>query len=267
MRRVLRLWRTFARFHIRRFNAYRASFLMDFFAQGLNYAVDFLLMWIMVSAFDTMNGWNAFEVMLLYAVSLTAYGFGGSFFFFVRYTALPDIVSGAFDDVMLKPLNPLPFLVLKNINLGYITHLTLSTIMLVVCIKNLGISVNILTILYLIGVIACGALIFGAVFLFITAPAFLMTKADSLGSFMFFFRESSWYPISIYPRFMQIIMTVVLPFGMINFFPVQPLLQKQDYLMFGEYIVWVVPVFTAVFFAVAVRFFNFCVRRYKSTGS
>jgi len=240
---------------------------MNFFAQGLNYAVDFLLMWIMISAFDTMNGWNAFEVMLLYAVSLTAYGFGGAFFFFVRYTVLPDVLSGAFDDVLLKPMNPLPYLVIKNINLGYITHLTLSITMLVVCIRTLAIPVSLFTVLYLIGTIICGALIFGGMFLLITAPAFLMTQARSLGDILFFLRESAWYPISIFPRFLQIIMTVIIPFGMINFFPVQPLLGKQDYLMFGGYIVWLIPVFTAVFYSIAVWFFNFCVKRYKSTGS
>ena len=96
VRRVLRLWFVWAGVHIRAFVAYRRSFVMNFFAQGMNYAVDFLLMWIMITAFDTMNGWDAFEVMLLYAVSLTAYGFGGAFFFFVRYTVLPDVLSGAF---------------------------------------------------------------------------------------------------------------------------------------------------------------------------
>jgi ABC-2 type transport system permease protein len=240
---------------------------MNFFAQGMNYAVNFILMWIMISPFDTMNGWTAFEVMLLYAVSLTAYGFGGAFFFFVRWSLRVDIPSGSFDDVLLKPMNPLPYLVMKNINLGYITHLTLSITMLVVCITNLGIAVTWLTVLYLVGTIACGALIYGAMFLLITGPMFLMTKAESLSSILSFFRESSWYPISIFPRFMQIIMTVILPYGMINFFPVQPLLGKQDYLMFGEYIVWLVPVFTVVFYAIAVWFFNFCVKRYKSTGS
>jgi ABC-2 type transport system permease protein len=253
--------------HLRAFIAYRASFAMNFFAQGLNYAVDFLLMWIMVSAFDTMNGWNAFEVMLLYAISLTAYAFGGMFFFFVRWTLLKDVVSGAFDDVLLKPMNPLPYLVMKNINLGYITHLTLSITMLVVCVSNLGIAAGLSTVFSLIWIIACGAMIFGAMFLFITGPLFLMTRADSLGTILFFFRESSWYPLSILPRFLQIIMTVVLPFGMINFFPVQPLLGKQDYLMFGEYMARLVPLFTAVFYAIAVWFFKFCVKQYKSSGS
>ena len=267
MKRILRLVSVWAGVHIRAFVAYRVSFVMNFFAQGLNYAVDFVLMWIMITAFDDMHGWNAFEVMLLYAVSLTAYAFGGAFFFFVRYSLRTDIPSGAFDDVLLKPMNILPYLVMKNINLGYITHLTLSITMLCVCVTNLGIPVNVATVLYLIYTIACGALIFGAMFLLITGPLFLMTKEASLSNFLFFFRESSWYPLSIFPRFLQIIMIVVFPFGMINFFPVQPLLGKQDYLMFGENVIWFIPVFTAAFYTLAVWFFNFCVKRYKSTGS
>jgi ABC-2 type transport system permease protein len=267
MRHMLRLFRVGLGLHFRRCILSRGSFVLSFFSQGPQYAVDFLLMWVMVSAFDTMNGWNAFEVMLLYAVSLTAYAFGGMFFFFVRFTTLRDVVNGAFDDVLLKPISPLAYLVVRNINWLYITHLTLSVTMLAVCIVKLGIPVDIMTALYLIVVIACGAVIYGALFLFATAPVFLMTQAKSFGEILFFFRESSWYPLSIFPRFLQVIMTVVLPFGMVNFFPVQPLLGKQDYLMFGEYMIWLAPVFAAVFFAIAACFFNFCVKHYKSTGS
>jgi ABC-2 type transport system permease protein len=136
-----------------------------------------------------------------------------------------------------------------------------------VCVGNLGISAGPATVLRIIGMVVGGGFIFGAMFLLITAPMFIMTRANSLGGIMFIFRESSWYPLSILPRFIQIIMTVILPFGMVNFFPVQPLLGKQDFLMFGPYMVWLAPVFAVVFFCLAVCFFNVCLKQYKSTGS
>ncbi len=144
-------------------------------------------MWVMITAFGTMNGWNPYEVMLLYAVNPTAYGFAGMFFYFVRYNALRDIKSGAFDDVFTKPLRPLPYLIIQNQHPAYITHLTLATIMRGVCISQLGLQLGLLQILHLILIVICGVFIFGGLFLFITAPAFFITGASSLGEVMFFF--------------------------------------------------------------------------------
>ena len=267
MLRYLRLGAVYMWLQIRRRFIYKASFVMQFFAQGLNYAVTFLLMWVMISAFDNMNGWNAYEVMLLYAVNLTAYGFAGMFFYFVRYNVLKDIKSGAFDDILTKPVSTLPFLVIQNQTPAYIIHLSLAVIMLVVCITKIGIEMSLLTVLNLLFIVVCGTLILGGMFLFITAPAFLITDASNLGSILFFLRESSYYPLSIFPRFLQVIMTFVLPFGMINYFPLQPLLGKSDYLFLGPNIAYLAPLFTAVFYALAVCCFNFCAKQYKSTGS
>jgi ABC-2 type transport system permease protein len=252
---------------IKRLIVFNASFVMQFFAQGGNYAVTFLLMWVMITNFRTMNGWSAYEVMLLYAVNLTAYGFAGMFFYFFRFHTLQAIKTGAFDDALILPIRLLPYLIMRSQTPSYIIHLTLSMIMLAVCVSALSIQTTLLSILTLILTVFCGTLIYGAMFVFITAPAFLMTDADSLGSMLFFFRETSYYPLSIFPRFFQILMTVILPYGMINFFPLQPMLGKRDFLMFGSAFAYLAPVFAIAFFALSVWVFCICARRYQSTGS
>ena len=267
MRYYLHLGVVYMSMQIRKFMTFKGSFIMQFFSQGLNYAVTFLLMWVMVNTFNNMNGWNAYEVMLLYAINLTAYGFAGMFFTFVRVFALRDILNGAFDDVLVKPIRTLPYLIYNAITPSYVIHLTLSIIMLILCVSALGIPMGILHLLYLIEIIICGTFIFGAMFILITAPAFLVTSVNSLGSLLYFFRETSYYPLSIFPGFLQIIMTVILPYGMINFFPVQPLLGKTDYLMFGPGIVWMMPLFTIIFYGISVLVFSICLKRYKSSGS
>jgi len=267
MRYYLRLARIFMKIQIKRLVVFNASFVMQFFAQGGNYAVTFLLMWVMVTSFNTMNGWNAFEVMLLYAVNLTAYGFAGMFFFFFRFNVLSSVKNGAYDDALVLPVRTFPYMIMRNQTPSYIIHLTLSIIMLCVCLYALSLQITLLSILILILIVFCGTLIFGGMFVFITAPVFLFIDVDSLGDILFFFRETSYYPLSIFPSAMQIIMTVILPYGMINFFPVQLLIDKNDFLMFGPVFAYLAPVFAIVFFALSVVVFNACSKRYKSTGS
>ena len=63
----IRLTCIFTRKAIKGMLTYRWSFVINCISQALAYAVTFLLMWIMISAFNEMNGWNAYEVMLLYS--------------------------------------------------------------------------------------------------------------------------------------------------------------------------------------------------------
>lgn len=77
----------------------------------------------------------------------------------------------------------------------------------------------------------------------------------------------SYYPLSIFPKVIQVLLTFVIPYGMMNFFPVQKVINKNDYLMFGPYISYVAPVFAIGLFTLAILFFYSGVKRYKSTGS
>lgn len=80
------------------------------------------------AAFHTMNGWNAYEVMLLYAFSLFAYGIAGTFFFNIMNLVPGQILRGTFDDVLVKPVKILPYLISSSFICNYAAHMTLSAI-------------------------------------------------------------------------------------------------------------------------------------------
>ena len=58
----LRLAFVFTKKAVKAMLSYRFSFLINCISQALDYAVTFLLMWVMISAFDSMKGWKAYEV-------------------------------------------------------------------------------------------------------------------------------------------------------------------------------------------------------------
>jgi ABC-2 type transport system permease protein len=115
--------------------------------------------------------------------------------------------------------------------------------------------------------ILTSAVIYSALFLLISTPAFFTTKLDSLRGIVFFFREMSYYPLSIFPKALQVLLTFIVPYGMINFFPVQAVIRKNDLLMFGPYMKYAAPLFAVGLFSLAVLLFNYGVKKYKSTGN
>ncbi len=266
MYRYLRLTYLFTKKAVKGMLTYRWSFLINCIAQALDYSVTFLLMWIMISAFENMNGWNAYEVMLLYAFSLFAYGIAGTFFFNIMNLLPEQILKGTFDDVLVKPVKVLPYLMSSSFICNYIAHMTLSVIVMVVCFNALEIQVTGRLLWSVAGILLSGSLIYGGLFLIVSASAFLAAKIDALFQIMYFFREVSYYPISIFPRMIQVIVTTIVPYGFVNYYPLRELLGKEDNAVFRQAAVWG-PLVAVSFFAVSCVFFHQSAKCYKSSGS
>ena len=141
--RYLRLTWLYAKKAVKVKLIYRWSFLINCISQALDYAVTFLLMVIMISSFETMNGWNQYEVMLLYAISLLSYGVAGTFFFLIMVNLPQNIHNGAFDDVLVKPVSVLPYLISSSFISNYIAHITLSVIIMIICFIKLNVTLTI----------------------------------------------------------------------------------------------------------------------------
>lgn len=264
--RYLRLTYFFTTKTIKGMLTYRWSFLANCISQALDYSVTFLLMWIMVSAFDTMNGWNAYEVMLLYAFSLLAYGIAGTFFFNIMNLVPGQILKGTFDDVLVKPVKILPYLISSSFICNYIAHMTLSVVVMTVCVKALKLPFTWRFLGRTAGILLCGSLIYAGLFLIVTAQAFLAAKIDTLFQVMYFFREVSYYPVSVFPKIIQVIVTTLVPYGFVNYYPLRALLGKEDNAVFGRAAAWG-PLVSVLFFGIACIIFVRCAKCYKSSGS
>ena len=264
--RYIRLTSIFTRKAVKGMLTYRWSFLINCISQALDYSVTFLLMWIMIFAFETMDGWNAYEVMLLYSFSLFSYGIAGTFCLNIMVEVPRKVWTGEFDDILVKPVKVLPYLISSSFICNYIAHVTLSVIVMSVCFYNLHISFSFCFLLKIIGIIFCGSLIYTGLFLLVSASAFIMTKIDSLFQVMYFFREVSYYPVSIFPKFIQYIVTIIVPYGFVNYYPLQTLLKKRDVVMqrnLSQYTLFV----AVLFLAFSCFIFQKWMKCYKSSGS
>lgn len=263
IRRYYRLFKIYTAKSIKAVMLYRWSFLINCISQALDYGISFLLMWIMISAFNSMNGWNSYEVMMLYSTSLFSYGIAGTFFFTI-FLNLPNMIhTGNFDDVLVKPIRVLPYLISSNYMCNYIAHIVLSTIVMIICAGRLDYSINWLLVAI---VIISGSFIYAGLFLIVSASAFWAIKIDALFEIMYFFREVSYYPISVFPHIIQVIVTVIIPYGMMNYYPLKLMFNKQD-IAFGDGFAYAFPAFTIVFFVLANVYFVLCRRLYTSSGS
>lgn len=263
----LSLYLEFIKINLYSMIQYRVAYLTSMLAQAVDYGISFLLIWVMIYRFDTLNGWSPYEVMFLYALNVCSYAIAG-FFFHITMSYLPDMIQrGEFDEVLTKPMNPLLYLASRNFSPGYVSHIALSIAIMVVSLSNMRVQITLLKIVFLCACIAGAALIQGAAFILTSVPSFWITQ-NSLKRVLFHqLRSFIDYPISLYNKFIQIILTLVIPYAFISFYPAQYFLGKQDFLMFNQSIQYLTPIIGLVLFILAYKFWNFGLRHYKSTGT
>jgi ABC-2 type transport system permease protein len=264
----LPLYFKFIKIRLQSMIEYRSAFLSGVLAQFISYGSSFLLIWIMISHFKTLNGWKSYEVLFLYSLNLCSYALA-AFFLFNPCNQLSNMIqTGEFDDVLTKPLNPFLYLISREFNIGYFSHLSLSIFIIVICFAKLGIIVTPIKIVFLIVTITGSTLIQSSAFLFTSVPSFWLIQNNSLPK-VFFHQLTDFirYPISLYNRVIQVFLTLVIPYAFINFYPAQYFLHKEDFLIFHPVFQYLTPLVGLVLFTLAYRFWTYGIKNYKSTGS
>lgn len=246
---------------------YRKAFMMGGLAQFASYGAEFLVLWIIVDRFQSINGWGAYEVLFLFALNLCSYALAG-FFFFNPTTNLSQMVqNGSFDEVLTKPLNSFIYLICREFNSAYISHLLLSIGVIILCVRNMEQVVGAWDIVMLIVFIISGALIQAAGLIMTAVPSFWIVETQGLRGVLFIqIKNFIQYPITIYNKAIQIILTFILPYAFINFYPAQYFFAKEGAL-FSHGIQYLSPLVGIVLFILSYKFWFVGINHYKSTGS
>jgi ABC-2 type transport system permease protein len=90
-------------------------------------------------------------------------------------------------------------------------------------------------------------------------------RAQYLFGFAGSLRTFVTYPITIYATAIQVVLTVVVPFAFVNFYPAAVLLGK-DGQAFPGWVGWLTPVVGLVMFGLAYRVWMRGIDRYQGAG-
>ena len=135
------------------------------------------------------------------------------------------------------------------------------------CFEKLGITFPLFKFLFLISTILSGALIQGSIQLMTMVPTFWMVKSEAILALKWQAYDFVKYPISIYHKSVQIILTVIIPYAFISFYPLQYLLEKEDYLLFHPVLQFLSPIVGILMAILSYRLWLWGLKHYNSSGS
>jgi ABC-2 type transport system permease protein len=263
---TLRVFCTFVKYKFLAQMEYPGSYILGILAQWAVYGASVFMIYLMINSFGALGGWLPVEVIFLYAVWLMTYSLGAAFVFNICMGFSQMSIGGTLDEAYVRPLSPFAYLLATHFNLGYISHILLTTGVMVFSIIQLGLAWSFLLWLWFGLLLVSGAVITACLMLLCEMPAFRTRSQSPLGMFFWEGREFTQYPITIYPRPVQMIFTTILPFGFVSFYPIQVLLGKQDGIL-PHVTVWLAPFVAIVLVAVTAQCWRAISRGYESAGT
>lgn len=269
MKHYFKLFAAFFQVAVRREMAYRGAYLAGFVGHLIDNGAVFVTLYILISSFEVMGGWNGNEVMVLYSLASMSYAIGASFFFNFYNGLSSRIRSGEFDASLTKPIHPFLHEVFSSgFNIGFASHFVLSLVVMLIALANLDYQLTVQNVLFLISAIIGASLIQAAILIAFSTMSFYTVGNNSLADYlMWYMYDFANYPITIFPRAIQLILTFILPYAFISFYPATALLGKSIPAGYPPILPYLSPAVGLLLFLLSIRLWNWGLKNYKSTGS
>ncbi|MBQ8316405.1 MAG: ABC-2 family transporter protein [Lachnospiraceae bacterium] len=262
LRKSISLYIRYAAVCVRSIMEYKLSFGLMIFGRCMIAFTEFLAIRFLFDGLTEIKGYTYGDVLLCFSVihmSFTLSELIGNGF----KTFSGIVKSGEFDRMLLRPCSPILQIIGTRFEIGRTGPLITSTITLCLGIRESQVHWNFLTAFTLLLMILGGTLLFiglymlGASFCFFTIEDTSILNALTYGA-----KEHGKYPIDVYGRGVLRFCTFVIPYTLVQYYPLQFLLGRST-----SWVLGLCPVGVVVFLAICYGVWCAGVRNYKSCGS
>ena len=255
------LYLSFLKISLKEILIYRIDCIAGIFSQLVVQAVSLIFIFIVFQNTENIAGWNFEQILLLYGVTRISIGIQG-YCFDALYDIGPKYIrNGEFDKILLRPIHPLISIIGASREFVSIADFFIGLGITIYMLYKLAIPITILLIVKIVFFSIVGALIIGAILTMFSISSFWTYRSNEvIWSFyrMYTFTE---YPINIYNGFIKILITVILPFAFVAYYP------TMDYLGLNHYMIYLAPMIAIVLWIIAIKLWNSALNKYRSTGT
>ena len=258
----LRLYRRYLSIILRSKMQYKKSFFMLFVGSFLASFTVFLSVYFMFQRFSHVKGYTFQEVLLCYSIVLMSFSLAE---IWARgLEAFPGMVRrGEFDRVMLRPRSLLLQILGTQCDLERFSRVLQALVILAYAVATSRLHwtpFKIATVFFMLG---GGCALFSGIFLIQAALSFFFLEGlEFTNIFTFGLNEHGKYPVDIYGRGVLWVLTYIIPFALVQYYPLLYVLDRQQEIRYA-----LLPFAALLFLIPCYLIWRVGVRHYKSSGS
>ena len=241
---------------------YKKSFILTSLGQFLSSFNAFVGIFFLFRRFHSIAGYTYSDVLFCYSIVVmefslaecVARGFD-SFSRIVR--------QGTFDRIMTRPRNEILQVLGDNFEPTRLSKMLQAIVIFGYGISRSGTDWDFIKVITVILTVICGTAVFCGIFLINASLCFFtMEGLEVINIFTDGAREYGQYPIDVYGKRMTRFCTFVIPYTLVQLYPLQFITGRSDNILFAF-----LPVAALLFLLPCYALWRFGVRKYKSAGS
>lgn len=208
---------------------YRVGFILGMFANFYCYFITFATYWVIVSGLGNLGGWSFPDLSVLYGLSLITYATSGVLVWYTVYHMDQMITDGSLDAYLVRPCGILQQMIFQRFGDTFLGQILVSSIFLIMAFAKSEATFTWMKALYLMFALVGGILIQCASMILIGSMSFWTLRSTDFGRIIYYdIRSLTQYPIAIFPKWIQFILTFIFPWAFINYYPSLILLEKVE---------------------------------------
>jgi ABC-2 type transport system permease protein len=241
---------------------YRSDFWIEVISDLLFNGLNLFFILVVFQQTDLLGEWNREQILFIYGYFMIPYGLFITFFnlwgFSERY-----IVKGEMDRILTRPAYNLGQLMLENLDPASLFSALAGAIVMGYSWVSLGLPFHWVDLVVLLVLIVGSMMIYAGVYISLTALAFFSDAPTGILPLLWNIQNYGRYPVTIYNKLIRGILTWVLPFAFVGFYPSAYFLDRENWMGYAL----LTPVVGIVFFAIGLTIWNIGVKRYRGAGS
>jgi len=262
LRRGAWLYRRCLGAHLRSTLEYRADFWIMAATAVVTQGIGVVFLWAIFRSIPAINGWHFWDVVLIYGLVTIAESVS-QLFAQGTWNLATVVNTGELDPLLIRPMSPVLQVLGSQVGVAGVGNLALGIGLLVGGVSHVEVrwSPGLVAVCLVLLVSAC--LIKVGLNLLTSCTAFWLRTMWPMFPFsMHTLGELARFPLSIYSVGVRIVLTAVLPFAFVSFFPATFVLGTDGSWWVGL----LTPLVAAYCLGLGVLVFRRGLRRYESAG-
>lgn len=241
----------------------KVNFLIGFIGFLVGQITSLFFLSVVFNNIHSLNGWSFNEMLFIYGFSQIPKGLDHFFTDNIWNLSARIVVKGEFDKYLLRPINPLFHLISETLQPDAFGELIVGCTIIIYSCTKMHLSFNIFNFITFLLIVFFGAIIYFSIKLFVASLSFWIKKSLSILKIIYSFSDFAKYPLSIYPKWINFLITILFPFAFTACIPATAFLGKSNllqitlYTLISAFISWKISYFA----------WNVGINHYESSGN
>jgi ABC-2 type transport system permease protein len=242
---------------------YRANFLFDLIGAATYLASVLLTLGLIFRQTNSVNGWSADELIALVGIQILVGGVVGLVIRPSMQQLMENIRLGTLDFMLTKPADSQLLASVQQVNFGALAEVAVGLAVIVIALVRLGATIGALDAIAFVVLILAGLVVVTCFLTLLSTFSFWFVRLDNiLVIFQSAFSEAGRWPIGIYPGWLRISLTFLIPIAFAVTVPAESLTGRLT-----GWTLLATLALTAGFVVVTRWFWRFGLKRYTGASA